>query len=267
MEIYHYFAGTAPIIVSIPHTGTFVPEPLLERFMPPAKQLPDTDWHLEQLYSFAHELGVHLLVATHSRYVIDLNRAPDNQSLYPGKFTTSLCPTTLFDGTPLYQNGMEPDDKEIQERIKKYWQPYHDKLHTTINQLRKHHGEVIVFDAHSICSQVPLLFEGQLPDLNIGTADGKSADNQLIEKLMKHCQRRPYSSVCNGRFKGGYITRHYGEPAAGVHAVQLELTQQNYMLETYPFTYLEPKAKLLQATLREMITILCMHLSEKHSSN
>ncbi|TAK76346.1 MAG: N-formylglutamate deformylase, partial [Gammaproteobacteria bacterium] len=240
----------------IPHAGTHVPETIFERFTLPAKQLPDTDWHLEQLYAFAHELGVHILIATHSRYVIDLNRAPDGQSLYPGKFTTGLCPTTLFDGSPIYKKDREPDDKEVQERIHTYWQPYHNKLQTLIDQL-KHHPRIVIFDAHSIRSQVPLLFEGVLPDLNLGTADGLSAHPELTNRLMKYCQQSPYSVVCNGRFKGGYITRHYGQPAQGIDAVQLELTQINYMQETYPFIYENNKANTLQLLLRKLIEALC----------
>ncbi len=249
MQPYDYFPGTVPILVSIPHRGTFVPDALLKRFTAPAKQLPDTDWHLDRLYSFARELGVHLLMATHSRYVIDLNRSPDGQVLYPGKFTTGLCPLTLFDGTPIYQGGYEPDEEEIQQRIQKYWQPYHDKLRAIIAELSSEQ-RVVVFDAHSIRSKVPLLFAGVLPNLNFGTADGLSANPELTKKLMTYCERSPYSVVCNGRFKGGYITRHYGNPSLGIDALQLELAQENYMGESYPFTYDEDKAKKLQETLR-----------------
>lgn len=255
MQTFHYFSGTVPIILSIPHTGTYVPDNILERFQSPAKQLPDTDWHLEQLYAFAHELGIHMLVATHSRYVVDLNRAPDGESLYPGKFTTGLCSTTLFDGTPIYQIGMEPDEKEVQERIQTYWQPYHHKLQTLINEL-KTNKRVIVFDAHSICSRVPKLFDGLLPSLNIGTADGQSASRALSDRVFSYCKNTPYSTVINERFKGGYITRHYGNPGQSVDAIQLELAQFNYMNELFPFSYDKNKAKEFQTMLFGLFSLL-----------
>ncbi|MHB1947250.1 MAG: N-formylglutamate deformylase [Gammaproteobacteria bacterium] len=260
MKPYHYFPGTIPIVVSIPHTGTYVPEAILNRFSSSAKQLSDTDWHLERLYAFARDLGVHMLVATHSRYVIDLNRAPDGQSLYPGKFTTGLCPVTLFDGTPIYQKDREPDEKEIQERIELYWRPYHNQLQSLITEL-KNQKRIVVFDAHSICSQVPMLFEGTLPDLNLGTADGTSADSQLTTEIFTYCQNSPYSSVCNGRFKGGYITRHYGNPTERIDAIQLELTQMNYMQESVPFTYDDDKAKKLQMILQGIFSVLRRYVS------
>lgn len=256
MDPYHYFPGTIPVILSIPHTGTFVPDAILERFSEEAKQLPDTDWHVEKLYEFARGMGVHMLAATHSRYVADLNRAPDNSSLYPGRFTTGLCPLTLFDGTPIYRKGREPDDKEIRARMETYWQPYHAKLQSLIGELKAIHKNIAVLDAHSIRSEVPTLFSGALPDLNFGTADGMAADAALAEKLFEVCKESPYSAVHNGRFKGGYITRHYGNPKEGVHAVQLELAQKNYMQEEYPFAYDDAKAGKLQATLTPFVARL-----------
>lgn len=255
MELYHYFPGILPVIINIPHAGTYVPDGILNRFVPAARQLPDTDWHVDQLYAFARELGFHMLVATHSRYVVDLNRSPDGQSLYPGKFVTNLCPVTLFDGAPIYQMGLEPDEREVQNRIKMYWQPYHQKLQSIIDEL-KIQQRVIVLDAHSICSQVPMLFSGILPSLNLGTADGISASPELTEKLISCCEKSEYSTVCNGRFKGGYITRHYGNPAQGVDAIQLELAQFNYMNEAYPYTYDEKKAKQLQKTLHRFLSVM-----------
>lgn len=254
MKPYHYFPGRVPVILSIPHMGTEVPDEILNRFTANARHLPDTDWHLDRLYSFAQEFGVHILMANYSRYVIDLNRAPNGESLYPGKFTTGLCPLTLFDGTPIYQAGMEPDENEIQQRIQKYWQPYHDKLQSLIDEMKTQ--RIVVFDAHSIGSRIPLLFEGVLPSLNIGTADGASAHLELTEKILQHCENSDYSTVCNGRFKGGYITRHYGNPSLGVDAVQLELTQKNYMQENYPFAYEEDKARELQVVLHGIISLL-----------
>lgn len=263
MNLFNYFSGTLPIIISIPHTGTYVPDTILERFTTPAKQLPDTDWHLDKLYAFARSMGIHMLVATHARYVVDLNRAPDGKSLYPGKFTTGLCPTTQFDGSPIYQNGMEIDDKEIQNRIQTYWQPYHNKLQSIVDELKSKNKRVIVFDAHSIRSQEPKLFDGILPNLNLGTADGQSARQELTTKLATYCSNTNYSSVLNGRFKGGYITRYYGNPAQGVDAIQLEMTQINYMNESVPFTYDYDKAKKCQDMLCGLLSILVDELGVK----
>ncbi|KTC91814.1 MULTISPECIES: N-formylglutamate deformylase [Legionella] len=255
MELFNYLPGTVPVILSIPHAGTYVPDNLLQRFTQPAKRLPDTDWHLEQLYAFAHKMGIHMLVATHSRYVIDLNRSSDGKSLYPGKFTTSLCPTTLFNGSPIYQQGLEPDEKEIQARIKTYWQPYHNKLQSLIAEL-KLNNRVAIFDAHSIRSQVPSLFDGVLASINLGTADGQSTRQGLADKLRDYCENTNYSTVLNGRFKGGYITRHYGNPTEKVDAIQLEFTQLNYMEESFPFAYDLNKAKECQLMLSKLLSLL-----------
>lgn len=262
MELYHYIPGSLPIILSIPHAGTYVPNHLLQRFSTSARQLPDTDWHLEQLYSFAKEMSIHLLIATHSRYVIDLNRSSDGQSLYPGRFTTSLCPTTLFDGQPIYQEGMEPRQEEIQNRITTYWLPYHNKLQSLIHKL-KNKNRIILFDAHSIRSQVPSLFDGKLPSINLGTADGQSAHEELTNKVFAYCKNTNYSTVLNGRFKGGYITRHYGNPAENIDAIQLEFTQLNYMSESFPFTYDIAKAKQCQRMLSEIMALLISSINLK----
>lgn len=260
-ERYIYSPGTVPVLVNMPHMATYVPPELLERFTKRAKQLPDTDWHIDRLYTFARELGVHMLAPTHSRYVVDLNRAPGNESLYPGKFTTGTCPMALFDGMPVYQEGLEPDDIEIAQRITDYWHPYHRKLQSIIDELKAQHDRVVIFDAHSICSQIPTLFDGVLPDLNIGTADGTTADAALCKKLFACAKASPYSAVYNGRFKGGYITRHYGKPQEGIHAVQLELAQKNYMQEMFPFAYDEAKAEQLQQTLKMLLSVLITSIS------
>lgn len=260
MEPFRYLPGTIPLIVSIPHCGTYMPEDILDRLTPQAKSLPDTDWHVDRLYAFARELGAHMLIATHSRYVIDLNRGPDNASLYPGQFTTGLCPVTLFDGTPLYREGQAPDEAEIAERRARYWQPYHDRLGQWIAEQTGHRTKC-VFDAHSIASVVPTLFEGRLPDLNLGTAEGKTVTPALAEKLITLAKASDYSMVYNGRFKGGYITRNYGNPTAGIEAVQLELAQCNYMQESAPYAYDEAKAQGLQRVLREIIALLVTMVS------
>lgn len=253
---YRYTPGKIPVIISMPHTAAHVPPPLLERFTEPAKKLPDTDWHIEKLYDFVNDLGVHILVPEYSRYVVDLNRGTGAETLYPGQFTTTICPLLMFDGTPIYQPGKEPDAFETGQRIADVWQPYHDKLQTLIDELKEKHKRVSMFDAHSIASQIPMLFDGVLPDLNIGTNSGNSADKTLCDKLVTVARNTPYSIAYNGRFKGGYITRHYGNPAQNVNTVQLELTQHNYMSEAWPFAYDEAKAVKLQSVLRRLVITL-----------
>jgi N-formylglutamate deformylase len=253
MELYRYLEGKLPVIISVPHAGTQVPEEMFVRFTKPAKFLPDTDWHVDRLYGFTRKMGVHMLIGTMSRYVIDLNRAPDDTSLYPGKFTTGLCPLTLFDGSPIYMKGKEPDKAEVLTRTVAYWQPYHEKLRSLLRTLKAQHPRVVLFDAHSIASTVPTLFDGTLPDLNFGTVDGASADNELADALLTLGQQSGYSSVLNGRFKGGYITRQYGRPAEGIHAVQLELAQRTYMQETHPYDYDDTKVVQLQTVLRQLV--------------
>lgn len=258
METFRYIEGRLPLVISIPHGGTYVPPAIEARLTPAARTVPDTDWHVPELYAFAQELGAHLLIATHSRYVIDLNRGPDNASLYPGQFTTGLCPSTFFDGAPLYEST-PPDAAETEQRKATYWQPYHSKLQTVLAEQKAQHGEVILFDAHSIRSRVSTLFDGQLPDLNFGTADGKTMKAPLVEQLINRAANSPYSHVLNGRFKGGYITRRYGAPDSGVQALQLELAQCNYMEEDFPFRYAPAKAEKLQTTLRALLEILAAH--------
>ena len=256
---FRFHQGTRPLLISMPHVGTHLPPAIAARLTDAARQVPDTDWHLERLYGFAGELGASILVATHSRYVVDLNRPPDNQSLYPGQDTTGLCPVDTFDKTPLYAAGDTPDDAEIDARRAALWQPYHRQLQTELDRLRAAHGTVVLWDAHSIRSVVPRFFEGRLPDLNLGTADGASCDLLLADALLaigkqaSGKQANGYSAVLNGRFKGGYITRRYGQPALGVHAVQLELTQCSYMQEALPFDYLTSQAVGIQPHLRAML--------------
>ncbi|AVP57604.1 N-formylglutamate deformylase [Pulveribacter suum] len=246
--------GSAPLLLSIPHSGTHVPPAIAARLSERGRQLPDTDWHLERLYGFARELGATLLVATHSRYVIDLNRPPDDASLYPGQNVTGLCPVDSFDELALYPAGDVPCADEVAGRRDAVWAPYHAQLRQELDRLRQAHGRVVLWEAHSIRSVLPRFFEGRLPDLNLGTADGKSCDPALARRLLAVAQAAPdYSSVLNGRFKGGYITRQYGEPARGIHAVQLELTQCSYMQEALPFDYLPREAARVQPVLRQLL--------------
>ena len=239
----------------MPHTGTFVPDWLKERLTPLALGLPDTDWHLERLYDFVDELGASVLVATHSRYVVDLNRPPDNANLYPGQDTTPLVPLDTFHKEPLYREGAEPDAAEVEERIAKYWRPYHARLAEELARLRQTHGYALLWDAHSIFSEVPRFFSGKLTDFNLGTADGRSCAPGIGEALLQKVSG--YGAVLNGRFKGGYITRRYGEPANGVHAVQLELSEATYMNETAPFEYRQDLARGVRMQLRALIEEFC----------
>lgn len=253
-DVYNLQQGTVPLLVSMPHIGTHIPSELRAQYAPRALQVEDTDWHLHTLYNFLESLGASVLTPTTSRYVIDLNRPPDDTPMYPGAANTELCPTHFFSGEPLYQPGEEPGPAERLRRRDAYWQPYHDALAAELARLKATHGYALLWDAHSIRSQIPWLFEGRLPDLSIGTASGASADAAITDAVMQACVRYPHvSSVANGRFKGGYITRHYGQPAQRVHAIQLEMCQSLYMQEVAPFAYDPDKAAQIQPILKEMV--------------
>jgi N-formylglutamate deformylase len=233
MDVFALHRGTTPLLVSLPHDGTALPEALAQRMTAEARGVPDTDWFVGRLYDFARQLGASLLVPVHSRYVVDLNRPPDDLSLYPGQKTTGLCPVQRFTGEPVYLAGQEPSAGEVADRVERYWRPYHDALGAELARLRGLHGRAVLWEGHSIRSVVPFLFEGRLPDFNLGTAAGTScapAMQARLEALL--AAQSDYSWVSNARFKGGYITRHYGRPAEGVDAVQLELAQSTYMDET-----------------------------------
>ncbi len=253
MDTFTLLRGTAPLLVSVPHDGTEVPDAIAERLTPSARRVPDTDWHVSRLYAFARELGASMIIPRYSRYVVDLNRPPDNASLYPGQNTTGLCPIVQFSGDPVYQAGAEPSNTEIAERIETYWRPYHEALAAELARIRAAHGRVVLWEGHSIRSVVPFLFEGQLPDFNLGTAGGASCSVALQSRLIAVLgAAREHTHVVNGRFKGGYITRHYGEPAQDIEAVQLELAQLNYMDED-TFEYLEEIAEKTQRVLRALL--------------
>ena len=251
---FRFRQGTRPLLISMPHVGTHVPSALAERFTDEARDVPDTDWHLERPYDFADALGASVLIATHSRYVIDLNRSPDGASLYPGQSVTGLCPVDTFDDTPLYANGEAPSDADIAARRDAIWHPYHAKLSEELARIKSAHGVAMLWDAHSIRSVLPRFFDGTLPDLNLGTGNGTSCAPALAGTLLAIAQQATgYSSVLNGRFQGGYITRHHGRPDEGVHAVQLEMTQCSYMQEALPFDYLPDVASRVQPHLVRMI--------------
>jgi len=226
--------GNSGLIVSMPHVGTLVPQHLAACMTPEALLLADTDWHLPLVYDL-EGLDATILVATHSRLVIDLNRPPDDENLYPGRDTTGLIPTDTFRKEPVYREGV-PDAAETASRRQAYWLPYHLALEAELARLRQANGQVVLWDAHSIASELPRFFSGRLTDLNFGTADGASCAPALIDAILAGVQtQQRYSWVLNGRFRGGYITRRFGDPANGVHAVQLEMSQVIYMDETAPF--------------------------------
>ena len=254
MDLFRFTPGSTPLLVSMPHPGTYLPDGVAERLTDEARLIPDTDWHLERLYDFAAGLGAGVLAATHSRYVVDLNRPPDGRPLYPGAHNTALCPLDLFDGGPLYRPGQEPDEAEVEARLERYWRPYHGRLAVELTSLKERFGCAVLFEAHSIRSRLPRLFEGRLPDLNLGSAGGASVGSELEARLHRLCrQAEGFTSVLNGRFKGGYITRHFGRPADAVHAVQLELAQAIYMDEIPPFAFDEARAAHLRPLLRALL--------------
>lgn len=256
-DVYRFTPGDGPLLVSFPHDGTGIPPELERRMTPAALRRPDTDWHVARLYEFCAALGITTLVAKQSRYVVDLNRDPDGTELYPGADNTGLCPTSTFDREPIYQAGQEPSSDEIHARTEAWFLPYHCALAERIADHVTRFGIAVVLDAHSIRSQVPRFFEGTLPDLNLGTAAGKSSDDGLSElAFAKLTENADYVAVRDGRFKGGYITRHYGNPSSGVSALQLELAQKNYMDERHPFAFDETKAMLLRAVLRPFVETL-----------
>ncbi len=246
--------GQSALLVSMPHVGTHLPAWLMPRMTRDALALPDTDWHIERLYDFLDELDATVLAATHSRYVVDLNRAPDGTSLYPGRSVTGLCPLDTFDEQPVYLPGREPDAIEVVRRTELYWQPYHTALEAELERLKGLHGRAMLWDAHSIRSRVPRFFEGELPHFSLGTADHAACNVKLAERIhaiaLGHAE---YSCVMNGRFKGGYITRHYGRPEQGVHAVQLELAQRAYMQELPPFELDTERMRRIKPALQSML--------------
>jgi len=253
MGVYRFTPGDSPLLVSMPHVGTDVPPEIAARFTVQAAGLPDTDWHVDRLYDFLDALGAARLQPTQSRYVIDLNRAPDDRPLYAGASNTELCPTATFAERPIYRPGAAPHGAEIAARRATYWQPYHDCLRGALDEIRARHGVAVLWDAHSIRSRVPRFFAGRLPDLNLGTAGGRSADDGLLRRLAVVAAESGQSHAVNGRFKGGYITRAYGDPAGGIHAVQLELSQITYMDEDPPFAFREDLAAGIRPVLRRLL--------------
>ncbi|HTQ14527.1 MAG TPA: N-formylglutamate deformylase [Rhizomicrobium sp.] len=252
--------GEAPLIVSLPHTGTEIPGGIEARLVSPWLARKDTDWHVEKLYDFAPPLGATVIRTAICRTVIDCNRDPSGRSLYPGQATTELCPTTSFDGEPLYRDGEAPDAGEIADRRARWFEPYHAAIEGEIARLRARHARVVLFDAHSIRSRIPRLFDGELPHLNFGSNDGASCDPALLLAVESAAFASRFSRVTDGRFKGGWTTRNYGKPESGVHVLQLELAIRSYLDEpdavtpdNWPAPYRDERAAALRAVLARIL--------------
>jgi formiminoglutamase len=259
MDWLQVHRGSAPLVVAFPHTGTDIPDEILPRLISPWLARKDADWWIDRLYDFAQDLGATTIRTTVSRSLIDVNRDPSGASLYPGQATTELCPTTTFDGEPLYHPGQAPDAAEIADRRARWFDPYHAAIETELSRLRAVHPRVVLYDAHSIRSHIPRLFDGELPQFNIGTNGGTTCDGALSDATLDVCSQSGLSHVLDGRFKGGWTTRHYGRPADGIHAIQMELACRGYMTEpaettpdSWPTAY-DP-ANALRPNLQAILT-------------
>lgn len=251
-DVFDFHGGSSPLLVSIPHDGRELAPGQAARMTNVGKALPDTDWHVRELYTFAEELGVSVIAANYSRYVVDLNRPASDESLYENQVATGLCPAQTFDGQEIYRDGQGVSTDEQASRVVSFWNPYHEKISRTLEQVKEQFGYALLWDAHSIPGEVPLLFDGVLPDLNIGTNGGLSCAANVTAAVAAVAESSPYSSVVNGRFRGGHITRNYGAPANGIHAIQLELAQRNYMDEK-KLSYESVRAARLVDTIKNML--------------
>ncbi len=253
---FEFHPARAPLLISVPHAGTRLDPEIEQAMTEQGRGLIDTDWHVHRLVDFATDLGAGLIRANDSRYMVDLNRPPDDRPLYQ-QAGTGLVATETFSGEPLYQDGHAPTRAEIEQRVERIWKPYHQQIEQELERLHAQHGFAILFDAHSIASRVPRLFDGRLPDLNLGTFDGNSCAPDLQSLVTEVLQdQNPFSHVVNGRFKGGFITRHYGRPVQGVHALQLEIAQACYMDEDQPQDWDETRAFPLKSLLRRLFETL-----------
>jgi len=230
MACYLLSKGATPLLISMPHIGEYIPSNIASLMSSEALYIKDTDWYIDKLYDFAHEMGASTIKPINNRYVIDLNRGVDGINLYPGADSTELCPSSTFNRASIYLDASKVSEEEVNRRVARYWQPYHDEIQNTLAEIKKKFGFAIILDAHSILSEVPRFFDGKLPDFNWGTANGSSCSEEVFE-CIKKLDMSPYSVVCNDRFKGGYITRKYGDPKNNIHAIQLELSQRTYMNE------------------------------------
>jgi N-formylglutamate amidohydrolase len=247
--------GDGRVVVSVPHAGIFIPPDIAARLTPIGRANHDADWHVDRLYDFAAEAGATVIVATHARIAADLNRDPAGGRLYPGQAETGICPTETFDGEPYYA-GAPPNAAEIAARIEAFWRPYHDALAAELARVKSQHGEARLLDGHSIRQSVPRLFPGKLPDLNFGTNGSQSAAPELVARAVAATEGQGFSQVLDGRFRGGYITRHYGCPAHCVHAIQLEIAQTTYLDEASPETFDPARAADLIRVLRRLVEAL-----------
>ncbi|TMV04964.1 N-formylglutamate deformylase [Ruegeria sediminis] len=253
MRVFDVLRGDGPIVLGQPHGGTHVPEEIAARLNVNGHRLADTDWHINRLYEGL--LGDATVVQSHiHRYVIDANRDPAGVSLYPGQNSTTLVPLTDFDGQPIWAEGQEPSEDEIEERRAAYHAPYHAALEEELQRVKAKYGFAVLFDCHSIRSRIPFLFDGTLPDMNIGTDGGATCASEIEAIAHEFCASSPYSTVLNGRFRGGWATRHYGRPAEGLHAIQMELAQSTYLTtEAPPWRYDTEKAARLRRWLRDTL--------------
>jgi N-formylglutamate deformylase len=246
--------GDSPVILGLPHTGTWLPEDIRARLNARGRTLADTDWHIDELYAGLLPQAT-TVRATFHRYVIDANRGPEDESLYPGQNTTGLVPVTDFDGLPIWTEPPTPD--EVADRLARFHAPYHAALAAEIERVRAKHGVAILYDCHSIRSVIPFLFDGVLPDFNIGTAGGTSCAPDIEAAVQEVAAATGRSWVVNGRFRGGWTTRHYGRPEAGVHAIQMELAQSNHLAtEALPFDLDPAKAEAMRKPLGEILARL-----------
>jgi N-formylglutamate deformylase len=251
--VFRQHDGDLPLLISVPHDGRDIPDGIADRMTDAGRSIPDTDWDVARLYEFATDIGASTVIANFSRYVIDLNRSAEDLSLYPGQVATGLCPETTFAGEAIYHSGaVEGDEKE--RRVDLFWRPYHDHIRETLAALRAQHGFALLWDAHSIPSVVPRLFDGELPELNLGSNSGMSCNAAIEEAVVAVSIASPFAAVSNGRFKGGYITRHYGDPENNVHALQLEIAQRAYMSEETG-SFDTKRADALRDTLRDMLNM------------
>ncbi len=267
MPLFACRAGASPLVIAAPHVGTHIPSGIAARMNETGRAVGETDFHVHRLFDFARDLDATTLWATHSRYVVDLNRDPESRALYPGKFETPLCPLSDFDHNGLYDDGYAPDAAEIARRRAAYWQPYHAQLRMVLDTARARHGHALLIDAHSIRPAIPSLFEGRLPDLSFGMNDGRTASPALRDVVRRWGEGQDgYSFVIDGRFKGGFTTRHYGRPDTGIHALQIEIVQDRYLNMASPHLYDDAIAAPLSRALRPLVEDLLAALQFKASA-
>lgn len=256
MSFVEVTRGDSPVVLGLPHTGTDLPSECLGGLNETGRAIADTDWHIHQLYADLLD-NLSSVRTTIHRYVIDVNRDPSGQSLYPGQNTTGLCPLTDFDGVPIYLDGHAPEAAEVERRRIAYHAPYHAALAAELQRVKAIHGFAVLYDCHSIRSYIPFLFGGTLPDFNIGTNTGMTCDPTLEAAVANLCHSaKGYTTTANGRFKGGWTTRHYGQPAQGIHAIQMELAQSTYMIERDPWTYVSEIADRTRTHLKTILETL-----------